>query len=142
MSDKPIRDIADITVEEILAMGPGPELDYLVARYMPPDAQESIIGNGAGGIECFEDWDKSLWNPSQDANDALAVWRALPEYDADGSYRWWEALRGKGGSTIIRLRDPFGQKVGIGMPGDFCLAVCRAYLWAMKHWGVAKETEG
>ncbi len=133
MSDKPIRDIADITVEQILAMEAGPELDYLVATCMPTDAQESIIGNGTGGIECLENWDKSLWNPSQDANDTLVVWRALPEYDATGSYRWWETLRGKGGSTIIRLRDCFGQMVGIGTPGDFCIAVCRAYLWAMKQ---------
>ncbi len=32
MTDKPIGDIADITVEQILVMEAGPELDCLVAK--------------------------------------------------------------------------------------------------------------
>ena len=141
------RPIADITVEEIMAMEAGPELDYLVARYMPGKWQVEfrdyyhgytdavLVNKGAGDLG---------WCPSEDANDALVVWRALPEHDERGAAILWRIDRLMGGDPAICVAgtacDWDGWRdIGDNDSADFCLAVCRAYLWAMTQWGVPGE---
>ena len=143
------RDIVDITVEEILAMEAGPELDYLVALHMPESSRQyEIIRGEAGGNVYFEHWDTwaRIFKPSRDANDALVVWRALPQRDSGGRDLGSDHRigRGTGGDESIEAM-LFGEDGHvsdlIGVYDDFCPAVCKAYLWTVKRgWGMVMAT--
>lgn len=74
-----------------------------------------------------------VWEPSEDANDALEVWDALPNSLPGKSPVYWVARKGTGPNTVVSA---FTSILGVGIPtiddsaGDFPLAVCKAYLKA------------
>ncbi len=151
MSNKPVheRDIADITVEQIMALEAGPELDYLVARMLRFPItrlwQRDAEGRGYSGVTIHKDIEggSAVWSPSTDANDALVVWRALPMQDVEDYWIWWLAWREADGMTsILWCKAGDMGHMAVAASGDFCIAVCRVYLWAMKQsWGMPKGGE-
>ena len=175
MSNMPTREqpIADITVEEIMAMEAGPELDYLVARCMPGDVilYPELVQPPDDGVPIYVpphvecEWlrrspdaevtgapdytETGTFNPSQDANDALVVWRALPLTDAEDIPVVWVHRRtwgdaGEDSEDCISCEHEDLDSGGICFPvevyDDFCPAVCKAYLLAVKEWGVGKTS--